>query len=253
MIPPPQPVVVARSGVVAAQNAGLARAKGDIIAITDDDAEPASDWIARIEAHYRKDGRVGGVGGRDILPSACVERLTNVIGRVQWFGRVIGNHHLGSGDPVDVDVLKGVNSSYRRSALGNLQFDERLRGDGAQPFHELALGLQLRRAGWRLVYDPKVTVNHYPAWRDWDDPRGGFSSRAVQSAAHNDTLIILEHLPRGGRVAYVGWASLFGTHEFPGMVHFALLLLRRRRHAGSRFAATWRGRTAGWRSWRMYR
>jgi hypothetical protein len=46
---------------------------------------------------------------------------------------LIGNHHLGVGEPREVDVLKGVNMSYRRTAIADIHFDERMRGTGAQP------------------------------------------------------------------------------------------------------------------------
>src|SRR5436190_288559 len=41
-------VLVDRPGVVFALNTALATVTGDIVAITDDDAEPYSDWIKRI-------------------------------------------------------------------------------------------------------------------------------------------------------------------------------------------------------------
>src|SRR5262245_59918316 len=44
----PTVVEVARPGVVAAMNAGLAAATGAIVAITDDDAAPRPDWLRRI-------------------------------------------------------------------------------------------------------------------------------------------------------------------------------------------------------------
>ena len=58
-------VTVTKPGLVAALNAGLDAASGDVIAITDDDAAPHPDWLARIEAHFQADTKVGGVGGGD--------------------------------------------------------------------------------------------------------------------------------------------------------------------------------------------
>lgn len=60
-------IEIKRTGVVAAMNSGLDAAQGDIIAITDDDAAPHSDWLERIEAYYSSDECLGGVGGRDWL------------------------------------------------------------------------------------------------------------------------------------------------------------------------------------------
>ena len=46
------PVVVNRPGVVAAMNAGLVAVSGDVLALTDDDAEPAPDWLERLVAVF---------------------------------------------------------------------------------------------------------------------------------------------------------------------------------------------------------
>ncbi len=115
-------------------SAGLEVARGDIVAITDDDAAPHPDWLARIEAYFSTHQGLAGVGGRDVVchgehPEGGARE---VVGKVQWFGRVIGNHHLGIGRAREVDELKGVNCAYRHAALRRVGFDERLRGTGAQ-------------------------------------------------------------------------------------------------------------------------
>jgi cellulose synthase/poly-beta-1,6-N-acetylglucosamine synthase-like glycosyltransferase len=115
-------------------NAGLDAACGDIIAFTDDDAAPHTDWLERIEAHFLSDTNIGGVGGRDWVyhGTQLEEGEREVVGQVQWFGRVIGEHHLGVGEAREVDVLKGVNMSFRRSAIGNAlrSADARYRSPG---------------------------------------------------------------------------------------------------------------------------
>jgi glycosyltransferase involved in cell wall biosynthesis len=78
-------------------NAGMDAAGGDIIAFTDDDAAPHTDWLEGIEAHFLSDTNIGGVGGRDWVyhGTQLEEGEREVVGQVQWFGRVIGEHHLG--------------------------------------------------------------------------------------------------------------------------------------------------------------
>lgn len=60
---------------------------------------------------------------------SCADYTIGVL--IQWFGRIIGNHHLGVGLPQKVDFLKGANMSYRAQVLATLRFDTRLRGAGA--------------------------------------------------------------------------------------------------------------------------
>jgi glycosyltransferase involved in cell wall biosynthesis len=246
-------VTVSVIGVVAALNRGLDTAQGDIIAITDDDAAPHVDWLERIEAHYLTDSRIGGVGGRDWVyhGTELEDGERKVVGRVQWFGRVIGDHHLGVGEPRDVDVFKGANMSYRQTAIAGMHFDERMRGTGAQVHFELAFCLAVKRAGWRLIYDPKVGIDHFPAQRFDEDQRYKFNEVAIINAVHNETLILLEYLSPLPRVIFVFWAILVGTRSTPGFIQWLRFLPREGALAGQKFLAVLRGRWQGWQSWRQ--
>jgi GT2 family glycosyltransferase len=50
------------SGCGAARNAGSTQAKGDFLAFTDDDAQPASDWLSKLSVHFASapDHMIGG-------------------------------------------------------------------------------------------------------------------------------------------------------------------------------------------------
>jgi hypothetical protein len=51
--------------------------------------------------------------------------LTRDVGRVGRWGKLVGNHHLGTGSARSVMVLKAVNMAFRREALA---VPEQLRG-----------------------------------------------------------------------------------------------------------------------------
>ncbi|MEI1375431.1 glycosyltransferase family 2 protein [Nostoc sp. UHCC 0926] len=242
-------VKVTQSGVVAALNAGLAAVEGDIVSITDDDAAPHPDWLERIAAYFTCDSRLGGLGGRDWIHHGS--KLENesrlVVGQLQWFGRVIGNHHLGVGEPREVDVLKGVNMSFRKQAIGQLRFDERMRGTGAQVHFEMAFTLALKRAGWKIIYDPNVAVDHYPAQRFDEDQRNNFNEIAFINLVHNETLILLEHLPFLRRIVFLFWAVFVGTCDSLGFVQWLRFLPSQGQLAGKKLLASWRGRWQGYK------
>ena len=250
---PLRTVTVRVTGVVAAMNAGLEGAQGDIIAFTDDDAEPHADWLERIEAHFEADDGIGGVGGRDqmYIAGTPVVGERKVVGRLQWFGRMRGFHHLGIGAAREVDILKGVNMSFRRTAIGALRFDERMRGTGAQVHFEVAFCLTLKRRGWRLLYDPAVLVDHYPAMRFDEDQRAGFNATAFANAVHNETVALLDHRPPLRRVVFYGWAFLIGTRKALGLVQWLRFLPREGALAGQKWRASIHGRREGWRTWRQ--
>ena len=251
---PMQIVQIEVPGQVAAINRGMDHARGDIVAITDDDAVPHPDWVERIEGWYRTDPRIGGVGGRDHVYHDGVPETgeRRVVGRLQWFGRVIGNHHLGVGPAQDVDVLKGANWSFRRAAITGQRLNTRLRGSGAQVRNEVDFCLRLSRRGWRLVYDPMVAVDHFPAVRFDIDQRGSdhFHPLAQENATYNDTVALMAHFNPANRMVFAAWAFLVGTCEFPGAVQWARLALGGDPHAGAKLRATLRGRLAGMRDWR---
>jgi cellulose synthase/poly-beta-1,6-N-acetylglucosamine synthase-like glycosyltransferase len=250
---PLKTVIVTVPGVIAAMNAGVEAATGDIVAFTDDDAAPHTDWLQRIEAHFLANDRVGGVGGRDLVqrsePWFGGERA--VVGLLQWQGRVIGEHHRGVGAAREVDVLKGVNMSFRRQVFDDLRFDERLRGTGAQVHFEIAFCLTLRRQGWKLIYDPAVLVDHYIAQRFDEDQRNQFNVIAFANAVHNETLALLEHLSFGQRLIFLLWAVIVGTLQAPGFVQWIRLLPSEKAIATQKWLASMQGRWQGWQTWRQ--
>ncbi|MDB9442614.1 glycosyltransferase family 2 protein [Sphaerospermopsis kisseleviana CS-549] len=247
---PLQIVTVTQPGVVAALNTGLTAVNGDIVSITDDDAAPHPDWLEKITAHFESDGCIGAVGGRDWIHQG--EKIENGsssrVGRVQWFGRVIGNHHLGVGKPREVDVLKGVNMSFRTQAMGKLRFDQRMRGTGAQVHFEMAFTLALKRAGWKIIYDPSVAVDHYPAQRFDEDQRENFNEIAFTNLVHNETLVLLEHLPPLRRIVFLFWAIFIGTRDSLGILQWLRFLPSQGIIATKKLQASLRGRWQAWQS-----
>lgn len=243
--PPVQLVLVERAGVIAAMNAGVDASTGDVVALTDDDAAPHSDWLARIVTEYEDDPQLAAVGGRDWVykQGRLREGAKESVGTVNWFGRVTGNHHLGVGPPRDVDVLKGANLSVRGELLRQLRFDERLRGAGTEHHWELALCLTIRRRGLRIVYDPAISVDHHPQPRV-DDSRM-FSARELRDATHNETVAILEYLPAWRRPAYLAWGFAVGTSATPGVAQLLRSLGSARDFSWSLFYGAQAGLGAG--------
>ncbi|NML31244.1 glycosyltransferase family 2 protein [Paraburkholderia antibiotica] len=214
-------------GQVAALNRGLDAASGDVIAITDDDAAPRSDWVARIAAAFEADARLGALGGRDWVheKGRVLDGARPLVGKVTARGKIIGNHHLGVGAAREVDILKGANMSYRADAVRTIRFDARLRGAGAQVHNDMAFSLAVKNAGWKLVYDPQVAVDHFPAERFDDDRRDAQTMTALRNAAYNFHLILRDQLPPLRRETAWWWWTLVGTRVYPGLIHAALALL----------------------------
>jgi glycosyltransferase involved in cell wall biosynthesis len=217
-------VTVTTPGLVAARNAGIDACTTDVLAMIDDDTSPHPHWLDRVLEDFQNDQQLGGLGGRDRCfdGEAFDERRMPVVGKLQWFGRVIGNHHLGFGDIREVDVLKGANMSYRAKALKGTRCDPRLKGSGAQPSEDISLCVAVKRNGWKLAYDPQALVDHYPGKRIEERHYGGVmpikDAIAFQNFAYNEVLGIWGALTPLRRVFFFVWSILIGTGVCPGFV-----------------------------------
>ncbi len=222
-------VHVSHPGQVAALNRGCEEAVGSIIAFTDDDAQPDQNWVARIRHHFAADPTVGAVGGRDVVywRGEIVGGTAAAVGRVRWWGKRLGNHHLESHFQ-DVDFLKGANMAVRDTARA--PFEERLRGEGPQVCNDFEASWSIRKRGWRVVWDPDVRVDHFPAERESDDKREARSLVAECDECHNEMYTLLRHTESWQRPLVIAYQLLFGSRRAPGL----LLGLRQARDRESR-------------------
>jgi len=234
-------VSVHEPGLVAARNAGLAALQSDVVAFCDDDTVASPEWLARVLAHF-EDAAVGGVGGRDRCHDGVAfdDRRRAVVGHLQWWGRAIGNHHLGFGAARRVDFLKGANMSFRAEAVRGRWFDTRLRGKGAQANDDLSFSLSVARGGWKLLYDPAASVDHYAAsdqLRAYVVQPGLPDPLSYQETCFNHALILWEHLSPARRAVFAAWSTLIGVGNYPGLLQAVRFWMR--------------GDPAAWRKFRI--
>jgi glycosyltransferase involved in cell wall biosynthesis len=198
-------VLVTPAGQVAALNAGLQVATGEVMVFLDDDTRPTLEWLARIAALYA-DPAVVGVGGRDRIVDGPDEGLAHRVGGVTWYGSITGNHHRGCRGIQRVQHLKGANMSFRRSALP--PFDPNL-FRAASMLNDTDASLGAGRHGV-LLYDPEATVDHYASERgggvsrDIDDPE------IARADSHNWTYCMLKHLRWWAKPVFLAYALAVG-------------------------------------------
>ena len=233
-----------KPGQVYAMTIAIDQVRTEFFSFTDDDAAPHPDWLERIVAHFRSDPNVAGVGGKDYIYAGgrWFEGEAPVVGRVCWNGLTIGNHHLGAGPARFVDSLKGANMSFRRSAVGDLRPDSRLRGKGAQVGSDMHMSLSLVARGYKLVYDPLVLVDHFAGERPLEEHRVKVNTESLGNAVFNHALIILEYLgtQRWGwlrRLAFLVAQGVRGSRKGPGLAFLAYGLLTGYPHTWSLFKA----------------
>ncbi|MGC4043737.1 MAG: glycosyltransferase [Armatimonas sp.] len=246
---PLKAVPVTVPGQVAAMNAGLDAMTGDVVCITDDDAAPFPQWLARIETNFEADPKLGGLGGRDWIyeNGKFIGGETDVVGKLFWYGRCIGNHHLSIPGTPQVQIIKGANMSYRSTAIGDLRFDTRLKGTGAQVHNDLAFAFAIQRKGWILKFDETAAVNHYIASRHDEDARYQFNPEAYFNQIYNETFVIKEHLPAHRFAAYLLWKTIIGTRANYGLLQVLRFAPKERANAFRKFLVSLKGTAAGLR------
>jgi len=152
---------VSDPGVIAANNRALPEIRADIVSFIDDDAVPEARWVEKIRGRFGEDPGLGALGGRDRLVDPAMreetERPARSVGRVRWYGRIVGNHHRRFDGAAPAETLKGCNMSFRRGLIDLC--DSGLRGTGV--FYETDLCFQVASRGYRILFDGSLVVDHH--------------------------------------------------------------------------------------------
>jgi GT2 family glycosyltransferase len=220
-------------GFAAAQNAALAVSHGRFLLVLNSDVllleNPAAKMIARLEAAgaqagvvgpqiLNPDGSLAPSSRRRIFYSRLLVALSAVnqsfpFGRLlpmdlarRSVGRLLGPMHDYFDPPTtaqEVEWVDGMCMMFRREVLSQIGlFDERYFFD----YENADLLLRVRAAGWRIVFDPAISIIHL----------GGYSRRKVSR------IIIESH--RGQLVYFAKYRP--DDLEMLRRLHLLLLWLR---------------------------
>ena len=161
---PAQYIFVAEQGLSRARNAGLAASRGDVIGFTDDDVEPASDWVYRI-ATAMEHTETDIVGGRILpmwsrVPPAWLRHRPSLHGALAIMDHTSAVQVL---DPRRAPSVWGANMAFRRCVFEQVGVFDTRRGLIGTTLHrgeEIDLVARGLAAGCRAVYDPTILVWH---------------------------------------------------------------------------------------------
>ncbi|MBF0278114.1 MAG: glycosyltransferase family 2 protein [SAR324 cluster bacterium] len=241
---------VSAPGIVHAENRGLELARGEIVALIDDDAIALVDWLQRIEHHYL-DPQVGAVGGPTIpyIEGKPVLEMTRerCLSKT-WYGRHHGNSEKIPDALREVHVLRGCNMSFRKS-LAQAQFDQRLKPYWRRFEDDMILPIHRQR--YKVLYDPQVQVYHHTA------PVKGVLTRdrdqdTIFGSHHNNTYVMLKHSGGFQKIAFLCFTFLIGDATNPGMAALIAKGIFRKQFFQSFQELTWalRGKISGIQSYR---
>lgn len=154
----------AKQGVSHARNTGLACTEGEIVGFSDDDVDPAPDWVATIATVMTETG-ADIVGGRirpawQQPPPRWLEHPSFLYDRL-----AIMEHPTAAVvvDPAATPMIWGANMAFRRKVFDAVgAFDTRLGALANKLYRgeEVELIGRALAAGFRAVYDPRLVVSH---------------------------------------------------------------------------------------------
>ena len=151
-------------GVSAARNAGIRAARYPILAITDDDCRVAPSWLLAIHQSFAADPAVAMVGGRVDLFDPADEEISV---------RRFDDHVEIKGIDDMFTRLIGCNVAISAAAIRRAGAFDTAMGPGtafkAGEDHELFY--RILKSGAKVVYEPKVRVEHAHGRRDRGEVR----------------------------------------------------------------------------------
>jgi len=181
-------IVEPQLGLTLARLRGLREARYEFVSFIDDDNGPAPDWISTVADIMGRHPEVGACGG-------AVEAVCETV-PPQWFNVVqhyyaVGQQAKRAGDVTwSRGYLWGAGLTVRKSAWSALascgfrfQLSDRA-GREMSSGGDAELCLALRLAGWRLWYEPAMTMKHFIpasrlAWPYLERVARGFGVAAV--------------------------------------------------------------------------
>jgi len=210
-------IIVSKPGQSYAMNHAIRRIEKGIVCFVDDDAEAMEDWIEKIEKWY-EDPSIGGVGGFVLQHSggSIDTGKTEIVGKVTWFGKIIGLHHYEVPGVKEVTFLKGCNMSYRRECLP--LSDENLTYE--QFYDEVDVGLTVKEKGYRVVFDPDIKVTHYDSRQFYIAKRRQLKARRIWSNNFNYIYVMLKHFKFPQILAIFFYSFFFMRSSFSGFIPF---------------------------------
>lgn len=134
--------------LAASRNVGLPHCRGDIVAMTDDDAEVYPDWITQIKRIHAEHPEAGAIGGA-IVGAASGKSLISRLADIVTFP--------SPAEPIYVRTVPGVNVSYKREVLDGIgpQDETLFRGE------DVDFNWRVKLLGSEVLYHPAIKVKHH--------------------------------------------------------------------------------------------
>ncbi|MFC1727395.1 glycosyltransferase family 2 protein [Patescibacteria group bacterium] len=221
-------------------NVGVARAKGDLIILFNNDVSPMKEFIKYLLPHF-EDENVFAVG--------CREK-NKVGGKIIYGGRSLGEFRRGflvhwrakNQEMTDTLWANGGNMIFDRKMWRKLKgMDELFR---PAYWEDIDLSWRAKKRGWKVLFEPKSIVNHYHETTNLK----AFGQKEMNIIAYkNQFLFVWKNADLGMIVTHLLWLPF---HFFKTLFSFDFLFTRGFALALLQLPEVLAGRLSHWRSYR---
>jgi len=225
-----------KKGLSLAANMALKVARGTIFIRTDDDVIMGRGWLEAINETFDSDRKIGGVTGPTVVPKSNINardlffytkkfKKGNIFFKIfgliyfnyfmegkpfavgKWFKS--GAFSIGSNyknalrEPIqEVENLEACNFSVKTSLLKKIGgFDQSYSGVGE--YHEPDAACKIKKLGYKLIFNPKVSINHCPSQDGFFNDRPNSYSRMENFITFHSRYIKKETL--GDYLRYISY------------------------------------------------
>ena len=204
------------AGFCEANNLAFAKARGEWIALLNNDAVAEPGWIEELAKRGDPAGRIGMLGGKILF--AGKEGIIDKAGHlIYWDGQNRGRgtmeKDIGQYDREEEILWPDACAAlYHRRVFeetGGFDIDFFAYGDDAD------LGMRARLLGWKAWYVPSAVVHHRHS-----ATAGAYSSRKIMLVERNRLLLAIKSFPLRLLVANPFWsARRFAWHAYAALKH----------------------------------